>query len=157
VRFSAPSWPSLSSNSSSPLSYKIGCVDLAYIIEAASAASSRAYAPYSNFRVGAAILTGGGAVYTGCNVENASYGLAICAERNAVARVVVDAANVDDRKIRLVAVVSPDSAPCFPCGACRQVLREFGCEEVVVLDASGGIERYPFHALLPHAFGPENL
>jgi cytidine deaminase len=131
-------------------------VDLAHIIEAASAASYRAYAPYSNFRVGAAILTVGGAVYACCNVENASYGLAICAERNAAARM-VDAANVDDRKIRLVAVVSPDSAPCFPCGACRQVLREFGCEEVVVLDASGGIERYPFHALLPHAFGPENL
>jgi cytidine deaminase len=131
-------------------------VDLAHIIEAASAASYRAYAPYSNFRVGAAILTVGGAVYAGCNVENASYGLAICAERNAAARM-IDAANVDDRKIRLVAVVSPESAPCFPCGACRQVLREFGCEEVVVLDASGAIERYPFHALLPHAFGPEDL
>jgi len=157
VRFSAPSWPSPSSNSSSPLSDTIGCVDLAHIIEAASAASYRAYAPYSNFRVGAAILTGGGAVYLGCNVENASYGLAICAERNAVARMFVDAANVDDHKIRIVAIVSPDSAPCFPCGACRQVLREFGCEEVVVLGASDAIERYPFHALLPHAFGPEDL
>ena len=132
-------------------------MDLAYVIEAATAASYRAYAPYSNFRVGAAILTVGGAVYAGCNVENASYGLAICAERNAAARMVVDAADVDDRKIRLVAVVSPDSAPCFPCGACRQVLHEFGCEAVVVLDASGAIERYPFHALLPHAFGPEDL
>ena len=132
-------------------------MDLAHIIEAASAASYRAYAPYSNFRVGAAILTVGGAVYAGCNVENASYGLAICAERNAAARMVVDAANVDDCKIRLVAVVSPDSVPCFPCGACRQVLREFGCEEVVVLDDSGAIERYPFHALLPYAFGPEDL
>ncbi len=118
-------------------------------------ASLRAYAPYSNFRVGAAILTGSGDIHVGCNVENASYGLAICAERNAVATMV--AANADDRKIRLVAVVSPDAAPCFPCGACRQVLHEFGCEEVVVLDTSGELERYPFSEILPHAFGPEDL
>ncbi|CAA9413137.1 MAG: Cytidine deaminase [uncultured Rubrobacteraceae bacterium] len=132
-------------------------MDLSHVIEAARAASSKAYAPYSNFRVGAAILTGSGAVYAGCNVENASYGLAICAERNAVARMVADAADADDRKIQLVAVVSPDAAPCFPCGACRQVLHEFGCEEVVVLDTSGNLERYPFHDILPHAFGPEDL
>jgi cytidine deaminase len=130
-------------------------VDLSHVIEAARAASLEAYAPYSNFRVGAAILTGSGAVHAGCNVENASYGLAICAERNAAARVI--AASADDRKIRLVAVVSPDAAPCFPCGACRQVLHEFGCEEVVVLDASGEYERYPFSDVLPHAFGPEDL
>ena len=117
-------------------------------------ASRKAYAPYSNFRVGAAILTGSGEVHAGCNVENASYGLAICAERNAIARMVSDA---DDRTVRLVAVVSPDAAPCFPCGACRQVLREFGCEEVVVLGASGEYERYPFSEVLPHAFGPEDL
>lgn len=131
-------------------------MDLAHLIEAARTASSKAYAPYSNFRVGAAILTGGGGVYTGCNVENASYGLAICAERNAVARMVADA-NPDDRNIRLVAVVSPDAAPCFPCGACRQVLHEFGCKAVVMLDASGGIRRYPFEEILPHSFGPEDL
>ena len=132
-------------------------MDLSHIIEAARAASFKAYAPYSNFRVGAAILTGSGAVYAGCNVENASYGMAICAERNAAARMVADAANASDRKIRLVAVVSPDVAPCFPCGACRQVLHEFGCEEVVVLGASGEQERYPFLDILPHAFGPEDL
>jgi cytidine deaminase len=131
-------------------------VDLAHLIEAARIASSKAYAPYSNFRVGAAVMTGDGGVYTGCNVENASYGLAICAERNAVARMVADA-NPDDRKIRLVAVVSPDAAPCFPCGACRQVLHEFGCEAIIVLDASGGIQRYPFQEILPHSFGPEDL
>ena len=125
------------------------------VIEAARVASLRAYAPYSNFRVGAAILTGSGDIHVGCNVENASYGLAICAERNAVARMV--AANAEERKIRLVAVVSPDAAPCFPCGACRQVLHEFGCEEVVVLDASGELERYPCSEILPHAFGPEDL
>ncbi|MDQ4042628.1 MAG: cytidine deaminase [Actinomycetota bacterium] len=117
-------------------------------------ASLRAYAPYSNFRVGAAALTEAGVIYAGCNVENASYGLSMCAERNAVAGMVV----ADDRnKIRLVAVVSPDSAPCFPCGACRQVLREFGCEEVIVLDRSGSSQSYLLDALLPHAFGPEDL
>jgi cytidine deaminase len=130
-------------------------VDLSKVLEAAHAASLKAYAPYSNFRVGAAILADSGDVHAGCNVENASYGLAICAERNAVARMLT--ADAGNRKIRLVAVVSPDAAPCFPCGACRQVLHEFDCEEVVVLGASGEHERYPFSEILPHAFGPEDL
>ena len=130
-------------------------MDLSHVIEAARAVSLKAYAPYSNFRVGAAILTRSGTVHAGCNVENASYGLTICAERNAVARMI--AANADDHKIRLVTIVSPDAAPCFPCGACRQVLHEFGCEEVVVLGTSGEHERYPFSEILPHAFGPEDL
>ena len=132
-------------------------MNVAHLIEAARTASSRAYAPYSNFRVGAAILTQSGALYAGCNVENASYGLSLCAERNAVTTMVADASGQEDRKIRLVGVVSPDAAPCLPCGACRQVLREFGCEEVVVLDTSGHLQRYPFDALLPHAFDPEVL
>jgi cytidine deaminase len=121
---------------------------------AAREASRNAYAPYSNFHVGAAILTGGGALHAGCNVENASYGLAICAERNAAATMVF--ANPEDREIRLVAVFSPDASPCFPCGACRQVLNEFGCKEVVVEDESG-LRRYPFEEMLPHSFGPEDL
>ena len=123
-------------------------------IRAARAASERAYAPYSNFPVGAAILTQGGAVYAGCNVENASYGLGICAERNAAARMIADG---EDREIELVAVFSPNASPCFPCGACRQVLREFGCEEIVVLDADGNPRRYPFEEMLPHSFGWEVL
>jgi cytidine deaminase len=123
-------------------------------MDAAREASKSAYAPYSNFHVGAAVLTEGGALHAGCNVENASYGLAICAERNAVTAMVF--ANLDDREIRLVAIFSPDTAPCFPCGACRQVLREFGCKEVVVEEASG-LRRYPFEEILPHAFGPEDL
>ena len=125
-------------------------------INAATAATEQAYAPYSNFRVGAAILTEGGALYDGCNVENASYGLSLCAERGAVMKMVADSAP-EARKIRLVAVVSPNTAPCFPCGACRQVLREFGCEEVVVLDAEGVPSRYPFEEILPNSFGPEVL
>ncbi len=67
------------------------------------------------------------------------------------------AANANDRKIQFIAVVSPDATPCFPCGACRQVLHEFGCEEVVVLDASEDPVRYPFSEILPHAFGLEDL
>jgi cytidine deaminase len=124
------------------------------VMKAARDASKSAYAPYSGFRVGAAILTEDGEIHTGCNVENASYGLAICAERSAAAAMVL--ANPEDREVRLVAIFSPDAAPCFPCGACRQVLREFGCKEVVVEDASG-LRRYPFEEILPHAFGPEDL
>ena len=124
------------------------------VMKVARDTSMSAYAPYSGFRVGAAILTENGKIYAGCNVENASYGLTICAERNATAAMVL--ANFEDREVRLVAIFSPDVAPCFPCGACRQVLREFGCKEVVVEDASG-LRRYPFEEILPHAFGPEDL
>ena len=129
-------------------------MDLETLMGAAREASERAYAPYSGFRVGAAFLTEGGAVHAGCNVENASYGLAICAERNAAAAMAL--ADPEDREIRLVAVFSPDALPCFPCGACRQVLREFGCKEVVVEGVSGH-RRYPFEEILPNSFGPENL
>ena len=128
--------------------------DTESLMDRARQAASGAYAPYSNFRVGAAILTRGGAVHAGCNVENASYGLSICAERNAATTMV--SADRDDVGIAAVAVFSPDAAPCFPCGACRQVLREFGCGEVVVQGASG-LERYPFGEILPHSFGPESL
>ena len=121
---------------------------------AARAASERAYAPYSGFKVGAAILTTKGAVHAGSNVENASYGLSICAERNAATTMA--AADPDDRQIQLVAVSSPNAAPCFPCGACRQFLREFDCKEVVVEDGSG-LRRYPFEEILPNSFGPEVL
>ena len=129
-------------------------MDLERVMDAAREASRNAYAPYSNFHVGAAILSEGGALHAGCNVENASYGLAICAERNAAAAMAL--ADPEDREIRLVAVFSPDASPCFPCGACRQVLREFGCKEIVVEDGSG-LRRYPFEEILPHAFGPEDL
>jgi cytidine deaminase len=125
-------------------------------IDAARTASTRAYAPYSNLRVGAAVLARDDTVHGGCNVENASYGLSMCAERNAVAAMVA-ADGEKYREVLLVAVVSPDAAPCFPCGACRQVLHEFGCEEVITLGPSGGHLRYPLDTLLPHAFGPEVL
>jgi cytidine deaminase len=99
-------------------------------------------------------LTGGGNVYQGSNIENASYGLSICAERNAATTMAF--ADPEDRFIELVAVYSPNASPCFPCGACRQFLREFGCKEVVVDDGTGLI-RYPFEEILPNSFGPEDL
>ena len=130
-------------------------MDQRQLMDAAKQASEKAYAPYSGFLVGAAITTVGGAVHSGCNVENASYGLAICAERNAAAAMAL--ANPEDRTIETVAIFSPGAAPCFPCGACRQVLREFGCKEVLVEEADGGIRRYSFEEILPNSFGPENL
>jgi cytidine deaminase len=129
-------------------------LDAETVMEAARAAASRAYAPYSNFQVGAAILTKGGSIHPGSNVENASYGLSICAERTAATAMA--SSDPEDREIEFVAVYSPNAAPCFPCGACRQVLQEFGCEEVVVEDG-GGLRRYPFDEILPNSFGPEDL
>jgi cytidine deaminase len=133
---------------------KGGALDLETVMEAARTAASRAYAPYSNFHVGAAILTGGGTIHSGSNVENASYGLSICAERNAATTMAT--ADPEDRKIELVAVFSPNTSPCFPCGACRQVLREFGCKGVLVED-DNGLKSYPFDQILPNSFGPEDL
>jgi cytidine deaminase len=133
---------------------KGGPLDPATVMEAARAAASLAYAPYSNFHVGAAILTGGGAIHSGSNVENASYGLTICAEQNAATTMA--SADPEDREIELVAVFSPNASPCFPCGACRQVLREFSCKEVVV-EGGRGLQRYSFEQILPNSFGPEDL
>jgi cytidine deaminase len=129
-------------------------LDLETLMQAARDAAKRAYAPYSNFHVGAAILTRGGTIHPGANVENASYGLSSCAERNAVTRMATT--DPEDREIELVAVFSPNSSPCFPCGACRQVLREFGCKEVLV-ETGRGLQRYPFDQILPNSFGPEYL
>lgn len=130
-------------------------MDLAEVMQAAREASGTAYAPYSEFRVGAAILTASGALYSGCNVENASYGLSICAERNAATTMACQ--SPEAREINVVAVFSPDAAPCFPCGACRQFLKEFDCKEVIVEDEDGELLHYPFDELLPNSFGPESL
>lgn len=133
---------------------KGGALDPETVMQAARDAAKRAYAPYSNFHVGAAILTGGGTIHQGANVENASYGLSMCAERNAVA--MMAATDPEDREIEIVAVFSPNASPCFPCGACRQVLREFGCKDVLV-ETGRGLQRYPFDQILPNSFGPEDL
>ncbi|MBK7721907.1 MAG: cytidine deaminase [Austwickia sp.] len=126
----------------------------AELLAMAQAAAHHAYVPYSHFPVGAVLLTEGGQVIPGCNVENASYGLTICAERTAVTRMV--ARQIEDRRIEVAAVVGLKASPCFPCGACRQVLHEFGCRFVVV-EEDGEPRRYPFAQILPHGFGPSDL
>ena len=119
------------------------------LIAAARAAQKNAHAPYSRFKVGAALLTKSGKVYTGVNVENASYGLTNCAERVAVGKAVSEG----HRKFQAIAVVAPSNA-LSPCGACRQVMAEFG-ECVVICADSRNPRRVRIHLLselLPHVF-----
>ena len=116
--------------------------------DAAEAARLRAYAPYSGFRVGAALETGAGTIVMGCNVENASYGLTICAERNALAAAVT-AGHVEFRRL---ALVSDAPEPISPCGSCRQVLMEFGPDMVVESWAGDEVRRWTMAELLPDAF-----
>lgn len=120
----------------------------------ARAAAALAYAPYSEFAVGAAVLGRTGKVYAGCNVENASYGLCNCAERTAV----FSAVAAGERTIRAVAVYTPTPLPTAPCGACRQVIHEFGPDALVIClcDGRSRIET-KLSALLPAAFGPGDL
>jgi len=119
------------------------------LIQAAQKACSYAYAPYSRFRVGAAVLCENGEIYAGCNVENASYGAAICAERSAVSNAVVHG----NKKIIATAVAVPGDAPAAPCGICRQVLYEFNPDMTVFLCNSTGLkESYKLSDLLPHGF-----
>jgi cytidine deaminase len=110
----------------------------------------RAYAPYSKFRVGAAVLTAAGNIFTGCNVENASYGLTNCAERTAIFSAV--AAEGDQMRVRAIAVLNANHVPCSPCGACRQVIFEFGPEAIVIFQGKNGIEQSTASALLPSGF-----
>lgn len=121
---------------------------------AAREASTRAYCPYSKFRVGAALLTEEGEIVSGCNIENASYGLTICAERTAVFHAVA----LGHQGIKAVVIYTPTSFPTAPCGACRQVLNEFAPEAEVVCICDGRDEiRMTVRELLPSAFGPHNL
>ena len=117
------------------------------MIEVAYNMRARAYAPYSNYCVGAALLSAQGIVYGGCNVENASFGMSLCAERSAV----VKAVGAGERQFDAIAVVTEDGGT--PCGACRQVLSEFGRDTTVILaDTHGNYSVTTVDALLPHAF-----
>jgi cytidine deaminase len=116
----------------------------------ARAAMKHAYAPYSRFRVGAAILLEDGRIFTGCNVENASYGLTICAERNAIFAAV--AASAKKPEIVAAAVVNDQGVPCSPCGACRQVLAEFGRRCTVWYLGEKGITQRTMQELLVDGF-----
>lgn len=123
------------------------------LLQAAHEASERAYAPFSKFFVGAAILTTTGEVYTGCNVENSSYGLTNCAERTAIFTAVADGAGGGALEVKAVAVVNRDGVACAPCGACRQVIYEFGPRAVVIYkNKEGKITQTSIADLLPEGF-----
>ena len=120
----------------------------------AKAVSEKAYCPYSKFRVGAVVLTDAGHMFEGCNVENASYGLTICAERNAVFQMVARA----KEKIVAVVVYTATATPAAPCGACRQVINEFGPSALIMSVCDGAdVLKKRLSDLLPDAFGPANL
>lgn len=126
---------------------------IADLIERARVARANAYAPYSNYEVGAAILTGSGQVFSGANVENASYPTTMCAERSAV----FAAVGQGQRSFEAIVVMSENGGA--PCGACRQVLSEFGLDlRVVSVDSQGKVHlESSLEQLMPNAFGPEDL
>ena len=119
-----------------------------FLIPKAKEAMSNAYTKYSNFNVGAALLTKSGKVYTGCNIENSSYGATICAERVAFTKAVSEG----EREFEAIAVVSSSGDYTFPCGICRQFMSEFGLELVVVLENGANTKSYKLKELLPEAF-----
>ena len=118
------------------------------LLEAALAARERAYAPYSKFLVGAAVRAESGKIYTGCNVENASYGLTVCAERNAL----FNAVGVGERKFTALCVVGDTEEPISPCGACRQVMAEFKVPCIILANLKGDVKEYTLEELLPLSF-----
>ncbi len=122
------------------------------LIQAAQQARSRAYAPYSRYQVGAAVRAASGRIYTGSNVENASYGLTICAERVAL----VNAVAAGERKFTALAVAAGEGEPGMPCGACRQFMAEWFTPDVpiVVVSSHGQQKQFTFAQLLPEPFGP---
>lgn len=122
----------------------------AALLRTARSAMKKAYAPYSNFRVGAAILTKTGKVFSGCNVENASYGMTNCAERTAIFAAVAELG--PKLELTAVAVVNDHGVPCSPCGACRQVIYEFGPDAIVFFLGAEGDKQAHITELLPEGF-----
>lgn len=122
------------------------------LLHAAGQAREKAYAPYSGFKVGAAVLAASGRIYSGCNIENASYGLTNCAERTAIFKAVSEG----EGKLLALAVVGDTPAPIAPCGACRQVMAEFGIEKIIMGNLQGGQLVMTLGELLPYSFGTSN-
>jgi len=120
------------------------------LLRAARAAMKNAYAPYSHFRVGSALLTTNGKVFSGCNVENASYGMTNCAERTAIFSAVAQLG--PKFEIKALAVTNDQGVPCSPCGACRQVIYEFGPDAVVYFQGRDGKQEAHITELLPEGF-----
>jgi cytidine deaminase len=125
------------------------------LFAAASAAMERAYAPYSKFQVGAAILAGNGQIYSGCNVENAAYPVGTCAEAGAISAMVLDGV----QQIHEIVVIGRGDVMCTPCGGCRQRIREFAAPDtkIHVCGPEGLRRTFTRDELLPASFGPENL
>jgi len=124
------------------------------LINQAQAAYRQAYVPYSHYPVGSAVLFSSGEIYSGCNVENASYGLTICAERNAIFQAVAQG----DRELKGIAIAVPTDSFPSPCGACRQVIREFAVDcPVILVNGQGATRVTSLKVLLPDSFGPEFL
>ena len=128
---------------------------LAALFAAAKAAQARAYTPYSRFNVGAAIIVSNGAIYSGCNVENAAYPQGACAETGAIAAMAL----AGERRIEQILVIGDGEALCTPCGGCRQRIREFADPRtpVHIAGPDGVRASFTLDELLPHSFGPEHL
>ena len=123
------------------------------LLEMAREAMKRSYSPYSHYPVGAALLSANGQVFTGCNIENAAFGLTNCGERTAIFKAVSEGV----RNFTTIAIAATNSAP-WPCGACRQVLNEFAPGiRVIVTWGDGKVDEAPLSKLLPYGFGPESL
>lgn len=124
------------------------------LINQAQSAFRQAYVPYSHYPVGSAVLFSSGKIYSGCNVENASYGLTVCAERNAIFQAVAQG----ERELKGIAIAVPTDAFPSPCGACRQVIREFAVDcPVILINGTGQTRLTRLKTLLPESFGPEFL
>ncbi len=125
-------------------------MDYQELMDKAIEAAKNSYSPYSKFAVGACLLTENGKTYSGCNFENSSFGLTICAERNAVGSAIADG----ERKIKAIAIYSPNQKHCYPCGACRQVLNEFKSDSGldVITEGDTDLEIAPISFLLPEGF-----
>ena len=132
---------------------KLADEERSVLIELANEARQRAYAPYSNYQVGAALRTRSGRIFTGCNVENAAYPNSICAERVAIFKAVSEG----EKEFEVIAVVTPNGGT--PCGGCRQVLAEFGLDTVVLIADGEGrlVQESTVSGLLPGAFTPKDL
>ncbi|MBR7100851.1 MAG: cytidine deaminase [Clostridia bacterium] len=126
------------------------------LAEKAKEVLKKAYAPYSGFKVGAALLCSDGSIYTGCNIENASYGATICAERVAISKAISEG----QRDFIAICIVSdPQNGPCYPCGICRQVLSEHCTDdfEIILPDEMGALNTFTLSSLLPFGFSNKNL
>ena len=126
-------------------------IDFKELMDSAKSASKNSYSPFSRFAVGAAVLAGSGKIYQGCNVENSSFGLTICAERTAIFKAVSEG----EREILAVAIYSPNTDSCYPCGACRQVLYEFQTDDYeidVVTENLGELDIQKLSYFLPCGF-----